>query len=114
MDFNIENLLNLRLNPFPMIRHSVILRFKKEISQESQAAFLEASWQLAQIPNVRNLEVMKQTSPKNPFEYGISMEFESQEQYDTYSNHPDHQAFIQNFWIPNVEDFLEIDYLALL
>jgi hypothetical protein len=42
------------------------------------------------------------------------MEFESQEQYDFYSKHPDHQAFIQDHWIPNVEDFLEIDYLPLL
>ena len=38
------------------------------------------------------------------------MEFENQEQYDSYSNHPAHVDFIQNFWIPNVEDFLEIDY----
>jgi len=41
------------------------------------------------------------------------MEFDTQVQFDFYSNHPDHQAFIQDFWIPNVEDFLEIDYLPL-
>lgn len=97
-----------------MIRHSVILRLKPAISPETQAAFFDASWQLARIPNVRNLEVLKQTSSKNPFAYGIIMEFESQEQYDFYSKHPDHQAFIQDHWIPNVEDFLEIDYLPLL
>lgn len=96
-----------------MLRHSVIFRFKPAISLENKAAFLEASRQLARIPNVRNLEVLKQTSSKNPFEYGIIMEFDSQEQFDFYSNHPDHQAFIQDFWIPNVEDFLEIDYLPL-
>ena len=96
-----------------MIRHAVILRLKPLISPENKAAFLEASRQLARIPNVRNLEVLKQTSSKNPFEYGIIMEFDSQEQFDFYSNHPDHQAFIQDFWIPNVEDFLEIDYLPL-
>ena len=96
-----------------MIRHAVILRLKPLISPENKAAFLEASWRLARIPNVQNLEVLKQTSSKNPFDYGIIMEFDSQEQYDYYSNHPDHQAFIQDFWIPCVEDFLEIDYLPL-
>lgn len=96
-----------------MLRHSVIFRFKPAISPENKAAFLEASWRLARIPNVQNLEVLKQTSSKNSFEYGIIMEFDSQEQFDFYSNHPDHQAFIQDFWIPSVEDFLEIDYLPL-
>jgi hypothetical protein len=39
------------------------------------------------------------------------MEFKTQEDYDTYSNHPMHQEFIQKNWLPCVEDFLEIDYV---
>lgn len=93
-----------------MIRHSVILKLKENISHESKQAFFEAVDTLVDIPNVQKFEVLNQISPKNKFEYGISMEFENQEQYDTYSNHPAHLDFIQNFWIPNVEDFLEIDY----
>jgi hypothetical protein len=93
-----------------MIRHSVILKLKNTISNEEKHAFFEAVDTLADIPDVRKFEVLNQISPKNKFEYGISMEFENQEQYDTYSNHPAHLDFIQNFWIPNVEDFLEIDY----
>ena len=93
-----------------MIRHSVILKLKSTISKEEKQAFFEAVDTLADIPDVRKFEVLNQISPKNKFEYGISMEFENQEQYDTYSNHPAHLDFIQNFWIPNVEDFLEIDY----
>lgn len=93
-----------------MIRHSVILKFKDEISAADQQAFFAASKELANIPNVQKFEMLTQTSPKNTFDYGISMEFDNQEQYDFYSNHPDHVAFIQNFWIKNVADFLEIDY----
>ncbi|OYU94138.1 MAG: stress responsive alpha-beta barrel domain-containing protein [Bacteroidetes bacterium B1(2017)] len=93
-----------------MIRHSVILKLKETISHESKKAFFDAVDKLKVIPDVKTFEVLKQISPKNKFEYGISMEFENQEQYDTYSNHPAHLDFIQNFWIPNVEDFLEIDY----
>ncbi|MDP1813932.1 MAG: Dabb family protein [Leadbetterella sp.] len=93
-----------------MIRHSVILKLKETISDESKKAFFDAVNKLKEIPDVKTFEVLNQISPKNKFEYGISMEFENQEQYDTYSNHPAHLDFIQNFWIPNVEDFLEIDY----
>jgi hypothetical protein len=93
-----------------MIRHSVILKLKENISHESKKAFFEAVVKLREIPDVKKFEVLNQISPKNKFEYGISMEFENQERYDSYSNHPAHVDFIQNFWIPNVEDFLEIDY----
>jgi hypothetical protein len=38
------------------------------------------------------------------------MEFSDQEAYETYNNHPIHTEFIQQYWIPGVEDFLETDY----
>jgi hypothetical protein len=93
-----------------MIRHSVILKLKNTISKEEKQAFFEAVDTLGDIPDVRKFEVLNQISAKNKFEYGISMEFDNQEQFDTYSNHPAHLDFIQNFWITNVEDFLEIDF----
>lgn len=93
-----------------MIRHFVILKLKNTISVEEKLAFFDAVDKLKDIPDVKRFEVMNQISSKNKFEYGISMEFVTQEQYDTYTNHPLHVAFVQNFWIPNVEDFLEIDY----
>lgn len=96
-----------------MIRHSVILTLKPQLSTEEKQAFFEAVDKLSEIPNVKKFEVLKQISPKNKFEYGISMEFDTQEEYDFYSNHAQHQTFIQNFWIKSVEDFLEIDYTAL-
>lgn len=96
-----------------MIRHSVILKLKPELSSSEKQAFFEAVDNLATIPDVQKFEVLKQTSSKNKFEYGISMEFANQVQYDFYSNHAQHQAFIQNFWLKSVEDFLEIDYEKL-
>ncbi|WP_435354862.1 Dabb family protein [Emticicia sp. SJ17W-69] len=96
-----------------MIRHSVILKLKSDLGLEEKQAFFDAVDKLAVIPNVQKFEVLKQISTKNKFEYGISMEFDNQEQYDFYSNHAEHQAFIQNFWIKSVEDFLEIDYILI-
>jgi heme-degrading monooxygenase HmoA len=93
-----------------MIRHSVILKLKTTLSKEEKQAFFDAVDKLSEIPKVQKFEVLRQTSQKNKFEYGISMEFDNQEQYDHYSNHPSHLHFIQNFWINSVEDFLEIDY----
>jgi hypothetical protein len=96
-----------------MIRHSVILKLKPELSSEDKKAFFAAVNKLATIPDVQKFEILKQISSKNKFEYGISMEFDNQEQYDVYSNHAEHVAFIQNFWMKSVEDFLEIDYTIL-
>ncbi len=96
-----------------MIRHSVILKLKAHLSPAEKSDFFVASRKLALIPNVQKFEMLNQTSPKNNFQYGISMEFNNKEQYDNYSNHPDHQAFIQNFWLKSVEDFLEIDYTLM-
>lgn len=96
-----------------MIRHSVILKLKSALSSAEKQAFFDAIDTLSTISGVQKFEVLKQISSKNRFEYGISMEFDTQEQYDFYSNHTQHQAFIQDFWMKSVEDFLEIDYIAL-
>ncbi len=93
-----------------MIRHSVILKLKDDISTDEKQAFFDAVDKLVNIEGVQKFEVLKQISAKNHFEYGISMEFDTTEQYDFYSNHPIHVAFVENFWIKSVADFLEIDY----
>jgi len=41
------------------------------------------------------------------------MEFENQAGYDAYNVHPAHVAFVRDRWVPEVEDFLEIDYQPL-
>jgi len=38
------------------------------------------------------------------------MDFSSQPAYDQYNQHPDHIAFVQNVWLKEVKDFMEIDY----
>lgn len=92
------------------IRHSVIFKFKGTISPSDETAFFNAAKELAQIPGVQGFELLKQTSKKNPYTYGISMEFATQTLYEQYNNHPAHTSFIQNHWLKNVADFLEIDF----
>ena len=93
-----------------MIRHSVILILKSSLSPEDKMQYFAAVDELKQIPGVQKFEVLKQISSKNPFQYGISMEFENQEAYDVYAGHSLHSAFVKKYWAACVEDFLEIDY----
>lgn len=93
-----------------MISHSVIfkLRVAKNFAQEQ--VYFDVAKKLANIPVVWHFELLKQTTKKNNFDYGISMEFANQRLYNNYSNHPEHLPFIKEYWLKYVENFLEIDY----
>jgi hypothetical protein len=95
------------------IRHTVVFKLKHRQDGAKEQDFLEAARKLAAIPGVENFECLKQISRKNNFEFGLSMEFANQQLYDQYNNHPDHVAFIQQRWLKEVEDFLEIDYQVI-
>ena len=40
------------------------------------------------------------------------MEFADAATYSAYNEHPAHQGFVQGRWIPEVEEFLELDFEA--
>lgn len=96
-----------------MITHSVFMKLKHGAGSSEEKAFLDECAKLEEIPKVLNYQIVKETSPKNDYKFGLVMEFENQDDYDFYNNHPDHVAFVQNIWIPNVEIFQEIDYEVL-
>jgi hypothetical protein len=89
------------------IRHTVVFALRDPASAED---FLAAAQWLAAIPGVEAFEILDEVSPKNDYRYGISMEFASQDAYDLYNAHPDHVRFVQERWLPEVADFLEVDY----
>lgn len=93
-----------------MIRHIVPFRLKHGKGTPEEASFLAALAKLAEIPGVLNLQVMPQISRKNDFDYGVSMEFASNADYQAYNDHPDHVAFVQGRWLPEVAAFMEIDF----
>ncbi|QBG49292.1 Dabb family protein [Verrucomicrobia bacterium S94] len=94
-----------------MITHSVFFKLKHPAGSAEEAAFLTEAQKLAVIPGVGNFQVLKETSPKNDFAYGLTMTFENQAAYDAYNNHPDHVAFVQQIWLKEVEAFQEIDHV---
>jgi heme-degrading monooxygenase HmoA len=69
--------------------------------------------ELAEIPGVKNFLIRRQVSPKNFHTFGLSIHFDSDEDFRAYSNHPLHDAFVQKRWITEVEDFQESDFEAM-
>ena len=94
------------------IRHTVVFSPKHAAGSPEEADFLAAAQKLADIPGVEAFEILRETSPKNSYRYGISMEFAGPEAYAAYNEHPDHVRFVQERWLSEVADFLEIDYEA--
>jgi hypothetical protein len=93
-----------------MIRHSVIFVLKHAHGSLQEKMFLRDALVLTEIPGVEKFEQLKQTSKKNDYDFGFSMEFKDQAAYDTYNAHPKHVKFVKERWEREVERFLEIDY----
>lgn len=96
-----------------MIRHTVAFRLKHPKGSPAELAFLADARILATIPGVTAFERLRQTSLKNEFDFGFSMEFADTAAYQDYNDHPDHVAFVRDRWIPEVAAFLELDYTPL-
>ncbi|MET0511783.1 MAG: Dabb family protein [Thermoleophilaceae bacterium] len=94
------------------IRHGVAFTLGHPEGSEAEADFLAAAERLAAIPGVEAFELLAEVSPKNDYRFAISMEFADRSAYELYNDHPDHVRFVQDRWMPEVTDFLELDYAA--
>ena len=93
------------------IQHMVIFNLPYKKGSSKAVKFLnDGNRILTGIPMVRDFQVFLQVSSKNDFQYGFSMVFTDQDDYDTYNAHPDHVAFVEERWMKEVTDFLEIDF----
>ncbi|MBL7007114.1 MAG: Dabb family protein [Spirochaetia bacterium] len=93
-----------------MIRHTVVFTLKHDSGSSLEKSFLDAAGELAHIPHVEKFECLRQVSKKNTYSFGLSMEFSSTENYQSYNTHPDHITFVKTRWIPEVLEFMEIDF----
>jgi hypothetical protein len=95
-----------------MIRHTVFFRLRHPPGSDAERDFMRAARGLAAIPGVEDFECLRQVGAKNAFTLGLSMAFADRQAYDAYDAHPDHQGFVRERWVPEVEEFLEIDYVG--
>jgi hypothetical protein len=94
------------------IRHTVVFTLAHPPGSPEEADFLATASRLKEIPGVEAFEILRETSSKNSYGFGISMEFAGEAAYAAYNEHPDHVRFVQETWLPEVAEFLEIDYEA--
>jgi hypothetical protein len=94
------------------IRHTVAFTLAHPEGSAGERDFLEAAERLAAVPGVEVFELLAEVSPKNGYRFGISMEFADRAAYEAYNEHPDHVRFVQERWLAEVSDFLELDYVA--
>jgi hypothetical protein len=99
---------------FSVIRHTVTFRLVHPDGSEAEASFLQAARELADLPGVTNFEQLRQVGSRNDFTFGFSMEFADAAAYAVYDHHPTHLAFVAQRWVPEVADFLELDYEPLI
>jgi hypothetical protein len=94
------------------IRHTVAFRLRHPAGSPEERDFLAAAERLAGIDGVEAFEILREVGAKNEFAFGISMEFADRQAYDRYNDDPGHVRFVQERWLPEVAEFLEIDYAA--
>jgi Stress responsive A/B Barrel Domain len=95
------------------IRHTVVFRLRHSEGSPEEQDFFAAARSLSEIPGVEAFEVLREVSPKNDYTFGFSMEFAGPDVYAAYNEHPVHTRFVQERWLREVTDFLEIDYRAM-
>ncbi len=99
-------------NPWPrshdVIQHTVAFRLHDDADAE---AFWARVADLDGIVGVQRFATLRQIGRKNDFTHALSMFFDSQKHYDEYDADPVHVAFVNEAWLPNVGDFIELDYV---
>ena len=93
------------------IRHTVSFRLRHPAGSDAERDFIEAAEQLSQIPGVEAFDILEEVSPKNGFRFGISMEF-ADAAPTTATTTPGPRRFVEERWVNEVSEFLEIDYAA--
>jgi hypothetical protein len=93
------------------IRHTVAFVLVHPAGSPDEEDFLDAAARLAAIPGVEAFELLTEVSPKNGYRFGISMEFADRAAYAGYNDHPEHVRFVQERWLGEVSEFLELDYM---
>jgi hypothetical protein len=95
------------------IRHTVVFTLSHPEGSPAEADFLATAGGLSALPGVEAFQILRETSPKNAYRFGIAMEFADPAAYEGYNEHPEHVRFVQERWLAEVADFLEIDYEPL-
>ncbi len=93
-----------------MITHTVSFTLKPDVTSDQESQFFDAARVLGEIPGIRDLLLLRQTSATNPYAFCFSMEFPDEATYRSYSSHPLHDQFVEEQWLMKVDAFQEADF----
>jgi hypothetical protein len=96
-----------------MIRHAALFRLVHAKDSEQEGRFLATLASLGSIPQVCDFDIAREVSPRNPYDFAVSMMFADETAYDAYNQHPLHVAFVAERWVPEVAEFMEHDTVSL-
>ncbi|MCD7936790.1 MAG: Dabb family protein [Tannerellaceae bacterium] len=95
------------------IIHTVIFDLIHPVGSAEATAFLKDGQKiLTKIKGVHDFQVFRQCSPKNDYQYGFYMRFDSQADFDKYSVDPAHDKFVRERWEKEVSRFQESDFIT--
>jgi hypothetical protein len=94
-----------------MIVHTVCFTLgHPEGSPEEHDFFATARRVLPAIPGVLDFGISRQTGTQSDLRFQFSMTFLDAAAYAAYNAHPDHVAFVETRWKPEVSAFTEFDF----
>lgn len=96
-----------------MIQHMVLFNLKHRENSLEEKAFFHCVQKLTLISEVKNLKILRQLSQKNPYQYTLSMTFDSLKFYQCYLEDVRHKSFVKNYWLAEVTEFMELDLAPL-
>lgn len=96
-----------------MIRHAALFRLHHAAGSAGEVSFLQALSGLAALRGVADFQIAREISPKNDFDFAVSMTFADQAAYAAYNDDPSHVSFVTGRWVPEVSIFMEHDTVAL-
>jgi hypothetical protein len=82
------------------IRHQLVFTLKHAAGSDEEASFSRALLALEAIPGVEAFELNRAVSPKNAFDYALTMVFADRAAYESYNEHPEHAGFVADRWDP--------------
>ena len=90
-----------------MLRHAVGVNLKYEKDEPRVKEFFKAAKQmLATIPQVQAYTHYVVRNPECGYQYGFVLDFESEETWLQYCEHPNNLKFSEEYWDRDVADYL--------
>jgi hypothetical protein len=93
-----------------MIRHIVLFNFKPGVSDAAKEETLRRLRAMKDVPSIRGLELngavatQSRHAGKRPFAYSCVMTFDDVDGFHSYTQHPLHKAFDEDWVKPNLDE----------